>query len=163
MNAIERLTQVLDEKDEQIEELQARVAHLEATANKEWTRHTERKVDEAPSLPIPRLEITWRERTYKGGGHECWYAEYCLVYRHSVGTIVSVPLGGAASYGRGAGQPPLWQGTVDLPSRDGTYILDAAHQMNLPAFARYGDMVRDLAAEVRERAQHRQPTSKARS
>lgn len=145
MTAIERLEAMLDEKDAEIESLQRKLNDAEerAARNHRWTAHIDSKEDPNPDLPIPRLEIRWRdipERERTDG-----YAvliRYDLVIRHLLGDIVRIPIGGTRTDRR----REIWQGKVDLPFRDGAHIMHDAAHLRLPAYAIDGEHVDCLTA-----------------
>jgi hypothetical protein len=80
-------------------------------------------------LPVPRLELRWK---YKGG--ENWVCNYCLVYKHTLGNIVFVPMG-KTEITTGTEGYPVRGGFHDLPFREGVHITNDSDQLNLPAFA----------------------------
>lgn len=128
MNALERLEKLLDEKDEEIEDLQKKVSEYEDQSEWDWAwvKHFNIKTND---LPIPRLEIRCED---KGD----WYNYewlYGLVYKHLVGRNIFVPLGCTRCGGHG--EPPIREGNPDLPFRDGAHIRHEMNHLNLRAFA----------------------------
>lgn len=144
LTAVQRLEKLLNEKDEEIEELNDRVRKAEdkAEMDSNWMRHrVYDKPEEAPSqdLPVPRLEIRWHgDRQHPDGRYEV-YAEYCLVTRHLLGWIVFMPIGG--TWSSGALVERAAQQHVDLPFRDSAHICNDMKQLKLRAFGICGDKI----------------------
>lgn len=141
MNALERLEDLLNEKDSELDTLRGK---LEEVENREsidrtaWTRHREYKVDPSPDLPVPRLELRWVEQERDRDGYEI-ACEYSLVYRHVLDKIVFVPLGMTRSTGSLASRDR--DGRLETPFRDGAHFANEAAQLRLPAFVIVGDKV----------------------
>jgi hypothetical protein len=136
-----RLRELLDRKDEELEELRERAAELEREAEQDqtWTRHREHKQDLPPgNLPVPRLEIRWAR-----AAGERLVADYSLVYRHLCDQIIVVPLGRTVCHGRPDDLPERG-GHIELPFRDGAHIHHDMLQLGLPGFAIWEDKVRQL-------------------
>lgn len=116
---LERLEELLDERDAEIEELKAELEKNEQQMDGDvwgWTRHIESK--EAEGLPVPRLEMRWENMDPDGDGYN-WRCRYDLVYRHFLGHVVKVPIGLTRSSG---GKGRVTRGMVDTPFRDGCHI-----------------------------------------
>lgn len=129
MNTVERLAELLDAKDRELEALRAQLQEIEKQREWRWTMHTERKED-THDLPVPRLEIRCKP-IYEGR----WSAQdwvYSLVYRHTLGHLVFVPLGATKRTGSSPDTPP--PGLDDLPRRDGVHIRHDAAMLRLRAF-----------------------------
>lgn len=145
MKTLERMEALLDEKDAEIEQLSGRVAELEEEAerNRLWTEHRRFDEDVSPTLPVPRLEIRWRELEpgERDDGYEI-QAEYSLVYRHFLGHIVFVPLGFTRSTGALSARTK-W-GDIELPFRDGAHFYNEMKQLGLRGFAICGDRVDEM-------------------
>ena len=143
--ALERLEELLDLKDEEIERLQEQLSAAEqrAEANHRWTTHIEVPTDNHPDLPLPRLELLWDDLGERGDGEG--YAtqiRYDLVYRHYRGHIEHVPMGSSRTSARI--EKVTQYGKIDLPYRDGAHILyDMAH-LGIPAFAIIGARIDQL-------------------
>lgn len=140
LTAIERLEALLDEKDAIIAKFEAedyeRSEEADADAWK-WTKHS--TSDEKDGLPVPRLEIRWRPL---GSDEWNWFAAYDLIYRHLLGHVVRIPIGGTR---RGGGKsPPLHEGKVETPFRDGAHIRCEMRTLNLPGYAICGDIINKL-------------------
>jgi hypothetical protein len=137
--SVERLEELLEQKDREIEELQERVykAEDQAERNWQWTKHFEIKEDE--SLPVPRLEMRWREIESHDGFN--WEACYNLVYRHFLGHVIAVPMGHTRIGGE---RNPIQNGKVDLPFRDGAHIQNDMAQLKLPGFAIFNKTITPL-------------------
>ena len=139
--AIERLEQLLDDKDEEIEALQMKLheAERELEFDAGWCRHrVYEKPGDAPSpdLPVPRLEIRWSGAT---DGRNEIEAIYSLVYRHLLDQIVFVPLGKTGSTGALANR--IRGHIVETPFRDGCHFANEMRQLNLRGFVIAGDRV----------------------
>lgn len=135
MTEIERLMELLEEKDQKIAELEGDVR--EATEKEEerqrwaetfWTRHV--KLEDDGGLPVPRLEIRWERDDVARSGYQ-WRANYNLVYRHFLGDIIAVPLGRTMV----GCEHPVRNGKIDTPFRDGAHIRHDAAQLGLPAYS----------------------------
>ena len=143
MTAEERLQELLDQKDEELEKLQSKVWKLEEQAERDhlWTQHLSDETADEGGLPVPRLEIVWHDRGSKHRGYR-WLIRYDLVKYHLVGEINRIPMGSTQS---DSTRPPITpDGEVDLPFRDGAHIKFDALELGLPAFAIYGDSVTEL-------------------
>lgn len=133
MTALERLQELLDEKDVQIAKLSDKLDDIKEREESErhaWTRHEELDADDQP-LPVPRLEI--RAVKLNDRGTE-WAWLYGFVYRHLLGHVVRVPLGRTTVSG-GSGWPPVRGDEADLPFRDGAHIGHDSVHLGLQAFA----------------------------
>lgn len=149
--AVERLEELLNEKDAELEELRAKVEADEDRDAYRWTRHRRvPKDDDAPNLPVPRLQIrivpldkSWESRE----------AVYELVYRHFLGRagighggdpdLIAIPLSVTRISG-GNGEPPIYDGKIDLPFRDGTHIIADAGHLKLPMFVLCNGVVQPI-------------------
>ena len=141
METAEYLTGLLNEKDKEINDLAQRIEELENIIDGRtwgWTIHAKVSEVENMSLPVPRLEMRWRELDDWGYN---WEARYRLVYRHFLSHLVAVPLGNTK---RGGDSPPMTNENVDLPIRDGAHIKHDAKLLNLPAFVIYGSKVHQI-------------------
>lgn len=134
LSAIERMSELLDQRDQEISELNEKIEQLEWWADKAnyfRPRH-ERNYQE---LPAPRLQI---ELTILNEWHHEW--QYGLVYQHSTdpaGTVTIIPMGqtidqGSHRYDRYDSPEGV---TGALPHRDGFYIRRDMVTLNLPAYA----------------------------
>lgn len=144
MNAIERLEQLLDERDERIEKLERELEHAkqEIEFDASWCLHVEHEEggEPNPDLPVPRLEIRWALESTET------IATYSLVYRHLVGTVVTVPLGRTKT--SGALNDVMSGGNIRIPFRDGAHIANEMRQLGLPGFAIAGSHVRQIFADA---------------
>jgi hypothetical protein len=131
MKAIERLEELLDEKDSRINDLERelREATDRQEADWEWARHSTRKMD-ADNLPVPRLEMRWVQES-EDGYMQRW--DYALVYRHTLDHLVVVPLGQTRTQG-GRGEPPIYGERLQTPFRDGVHICRDTEHLGIPAF-----------------------------
>ena len=138
---LERLKELLDEKDRLLNEKDSEIVSLNDQIESEqrwresyWTRHQKRTDD--GGLPVPRLEIRWEPADEARDGYN-WVANYCLIYRHFLGDIIAVPLGQT----KVTSQMSLVQeGKVGTPFRDGAHIRNDAQHLGLPAFAVCGEV-----------------------
>lgn len=131
--SVERLEELLNERDAEIEVLQDKLREAENAADNEWTRHLHFKKGEWPNpkLPVPRLEVRWVERD--GDNGYTIAADYCLVYQHLLEYVVFVPLGSTKSTGTLASRAER-MGQVDLPFREHSHLLNDMKQLGLRAF-----------------------------
>jgi hypothetical protein len=131
MNATERLEKQLDEKDERIEALETELQELkdESESDWKWARHKTLK-ENPDNLPVPRLEMRWHKES-DDGYLTRW--DYNLIYRHLLGHLVAVPLGQTKSQG-GNGTPPIHNGEIRTPFRDGVHICTDTEHLGIPAF-----------------------------
>ena len=141
MTAIERLEELLNERDSTIDDLRRRVEEMEEQKNDlawRWARHE--IVSDDLALPVPRLEI----RCDSPGeySHSCLYS---MVYRHLLGHIIRVPLGQTVmngSYARGV-TDLAWH----MPYREGAHIKSDAVQFGLPAFVVMDGKIQEIAVQ----------------
>jgi hypothetical protein len=135
---VERLEELLNTKDTQIETLQAKLQAYkdqEEEENWRWTQHS--KSEEKEGLPVPRLEIRWIKLDKNGYN---WRAAYNLVYKHLLGDVILVPMGSTTRNG-GNGKGPIRDGKVETPFRDGVHIAHEMLTLKLPGFAICDDTV----------------------
>lgn len=130
MKAIERLENILDERDRRVEELEEELENIKGRDSWRWAVHQVRKKDADPAgLPVPRLELRIIPLDQRWYGREIWYG--------LVGDIVTVPMGVTTVHG-GGGKPKLetdvrsWP--HNLPFRDGAHVLSDMQQLGLPAY-----------------------------
>jgi hypothetical protein len=146
MKATERLEELLDQKDARIEELETELqeANEKLEANWDWCRHT--KLEANPdNLPVPRLEIRWSKVT-EDGYEQYW--DYRLIYRHLLGHLIAVPLGGTKTSGGNCDSLKWPNGTLHLPFRDGAHISHDTGHLGIPAFAIAGEEIRKLSMDA---------------
>lgn len=138
--AIERLEELLNEKDDELEQLRDKLEYTEAAlrgVRDGWTVHQD--IDGPQTLPVPRLELVY-EQSDRGWGE--YTIKYRLVFRHFCGPFIGIPISHTKiSGGPGAEPPPISNGKIRLPRRDGMHIRHDARHFNLPAFAVLGDRV----------------------
>ncbi len=145
--ADERLTEMLDQKDAEIDGLREKVDRLTRDveqAEAGWTMHVQLPKEQA--LPVPRLELVWEPR---GRGDMPWYtriAKYRLVYRAFWDDVLAVPMGQTkVSGGRGTEPPIGSNGEIDMPFREGAHICHDMEVLKLPGFRICGDVVQDIS------------------
>jgi hypothetical protein len=142
MTAEERLQELLDCKDVEIDELQEKLCKAEerAESNHKWTVHVEAETDDRPELPVPRLEMRWEDLGEWGDGSGYHtHVRYDLVYRHYLGHIVRVPIGSTRTSDKI--DAVCRSGSIGLPYRDGAHILHDMGHLQLPAFGIVRDRV----------------------
>ncbi len=136
---IEYLTEQLNERDAEIEELTRAVDLLEQTlrgAKSNWTLHT--RLSNEQTLPVPRLEIVFQPDEQEGWGR--YDAIYRLVYRHEQDFIIGVPLGRTTVESM-RDEPPITNDRIDEPRRDSAHIRRDSISLGLPAYVVLGDRV----------------------
>lgn len=140
MTAIERLEELLNERDNQVQELTERIEAFEEQRKDDqwrWARHEEVKDDD---LPTPRLEIRC---DVLDPYHQSW--TYAMVYKHLLGHNIRVPLGHTEMNGS------FTRGNSDLtwymPFRDGAHIKNDMKQLNLPAYVIIDGEVQQIEVE----------------
>lgn len=136
--AVERLEELLNQQESEVEQLKEKLRQYEYTEAWRWTRH--RASDEAESLPLPRLEIRWSPADDL---RRSWVAVYALVYRHMLGYVFAIPISETRSNGHQT--PPVHNGVVELPFRDGHHIRHDMREMKLPGFAICEGTVNELS------------------
>ncbi len=148
MNEIDRLTELLDQKDSQIEALEEELRKAKneiEQAEDGWRALVSLPTEQ--TLPVPRLELVLTRQSE----FVCvWH--YRLVYRHFAEGVLAVPLGrttiqgGRADRIYPADHPNGFGGKLVLPHRDGAHICaDMAH-LQLPGFAVFGNHVDNLSS-----------------
>ena len=126
---IEYLTELLEQRDEKIGDLERDNEYYSSLLT--WTDHRD---VEKTDLPVPRLELRWTKTESR---HEEWVCAYSLVRQHLCDHFVAVPLGQTKSSG-GRG-PDQYGGTLDQPFRESAHAAYDAMHLNLPLFVIYGD------------------------
>jgi hypothetical protein len=141
MKAMERLEEMLNAKDAELEELRGKLQEAEQKLENDsnWYVHREfaAGTEPNPELPIPRLEVRWEPCD---DGRYGAAAVYSLVYRHLLGHVAFVPLGITRTTGALADRVRDG-GVVDLPFRDGAHFANEMRQLSLRGFAIVGDVV----------------------
>lgn len=142
MKIQERLEEQLNLKDERIEELEKELQELkdESEWDWKWSRHKTLKQN-LENLPVPRLEMRWHKES-EDGYLQRW--DYWLIYRHTLNHLVAVPLGQTKTQG-GNGQPPIYEGKIRTPFRDGVHICNDTGHLGIPAFGIVEDKIVRLA------------------
>lgn len=156
MTVEERLNELLNEKDKEIEKLRDELDHLKSyVKNKHfgWMEHRELPADFHPELPVPRLQFTYFKRDWE------LVCRYELVYRHHLGHCVAIPLGQTSTSGGERSKGPfedVGNGEKELfvPFRDGVHMNTDMKRFGIPGFAIHEDYVtsiEDLNARVEKR------------
>lgn len=132
MKAHERLEELLNLKDAEIETLREELEKAEnyREGHWDWCRH--REIKEPQTLPVPRLEMRCIQDEPGSWFNITW--EYFLIYRHTLDHIAAVPMGQTTCNGS-RDQAPIFNGVVHTPFRDGVHICNDAEHLKLPAFA----------------------------
>ena len=135
-----RLQELLDQKEQEIADLEAEVDELKNTvkqAEAGWSLPVALKVER--NLPVPRLEMLIESRDDFRYVVE-W--RYRMIYRHFLGHLVAVPLGYTESLGgdRNGKAPRDFDGKLQLPYRDGAHIKSDAKNLGMPAYIVCGDI-----------------------
>jgi len=126
--AIERLEELLDEKDAEIEKLQDQNKALERELRGSldgWRRET--TIEDDGVLAVPRLELICEPHEERG-----WHdhtVTYRMVYRHLLDHLVAMPLGCTRISG-GSGARP-----THLPFRDGAHAMHDGAHFGLPLYS----------------------------
>ena len=153
MNEKDRLEELMDLKDAELEELREKVRGFEHEKEVSeqrdtwrWTEHYILEKDDIVGLPVPRLELRWQFFDDHRYNSECWYT---IVFKHLIGEIIRVPLGmTSVSGGSGEGDefyPNHPDGPrISIPFRDGAHIANESRQLNLPAFAISGERAQEI-------------------
>lgn len=126
---VERLLELLEQKDKRIEELEVECINLEEELEQDtvWTRH--RKVEkDVEGYPVPRLELRWERKN-----NHTWTCYYFLIKRHLLDHYEEIPLGQTAR--SGSGNEPIFDGKIEMPFRDGAHACYDALHMGLPVYA----------------------------
>lgn len=144
MKLEERLNEIIEEKDDQINDLENKIELLEARldyANQAWQHHFSFQEDEFyAQMPYPRLEMRLRRLSKDNWYNIEWV--YGLVYKHTVDTfsdnktLLFIPLGRTTSNG-GTGELTyrLKEGNkLDMPHRDSLHIFIESLMLNIPAY-----------------------------
>ena len=151
MKTIEdRLNEQLAAKENEIGDLREQIERLKRELTNSangWTVPI--KLDDAQTLPVPRLEISaepggpvsepWRRCVFK----------YRLVYRAFWDEVLAIPLGRTMRDG-GRGTRPVFDGgpnagKVEMPHRDGAHICHDMDVFKLPGFLVCEDVTTDIS------------------
>lgn len=154
--AVERLEEILNEKDQEIADLTARVEELEPLEKTAWMRHRiqlgESSTDDLPGLPVPRLQLRFVADDYHRGGYYNIVIYYELVYQHYLRgagngeNYIAVPLGRTTRSGGNEHFDGIFEkdGKIRLPFREGFHIHWDSVKMGLPAYAIFRDKIEKL-------------------
>lgn len=126
MKLVERLNETINNLEATNEELQEKIASLENRFEFDrwqWRAIQRLSTKENLGLPIPRLEIRYREMDESD-----ILGVYGIVYKHLLGDIILVPF----SATRIGSHRPLDE--LDLPFRDGAHIQCEMKSLNLPGY-----------------------------
>ena len=133
LETIERLENEIYDKDCKIEKLEEKLENIDYEDTWKWRHIRELSKEENKDLPVPRLEI--RYRNLDKFNH---VADYGLVYEHLMGEILFVPFGSTK-----CGNSKSLDEQA-LPFRDGSHIKHDAYFLKLPAFLVSGDKVEEV-------------------
>lgn len=134
----ERLRELLDQKDQELDELREEVRELENSVESSesgWSLPRE-SPDDHPELPLPRLEMAWTPMGSEGREWGTFICEYRLVIKHLCDHLVVIPLGRTKT-NSGSGKSPFERGAIEheLPFRDGCHAHHDAAHLGLPFYA----------------------------
>jgi hypothetical protein len=132
---IEALRAALQEKEEQLQQLQAELDFAEEMFGKLRARAQR---EDTSGLPVPRLELRWIGEPEDSDGE--W--EYNLVANHFTGVPVFYPLGNTEVTGGASAYLPT--GRIRLPFRDGAHIKHDMKELKLPGFVIRGSKTEAL-------------------
>lgn len=127
--AEDRLADLLNERDADIDTLKSRISQLEQqlqSAASGWREP--RSLAEDMSLPIPRLELQYTPDPELGWSS--YTVVYMLVHKHLLGHLSGIPLGSTKIEG-GDGQRP---DDDHLPFRDGAHAAHDSAHLGLPTY-----------------------------
>lgn len=143
----ERLQELLDAKDEEIDQLRQDLAKQrdEGRRDKGLIESLEggwcvpnHDGEDIPELPLPRLEYRWYQMYENQEDWSSYRVVYQLVIKHLTERIVEIPLGVTTCRGHSGDKTPPWKSEfrpAELPYRDGAHgHHDAAH-LGLPLYA----------------------------
>lgn len=126
--AIERLEQLLDDKDVEIEKLRTEASRLkwELEGSLDGWRRAQEPPCDYDNLPVPRLELAYVQldewRDFK--------VIYRLVMRHLNGELIGIPLGCTRTGSSGNHKPESY----DLPRRDGCHAAHDGAHLRMPLY-----------------------------
>jgi len=126
---------ILGQKDERIEELEAKLSKLEYEDEWRWRQIRQLSDEENMQLPLPRLEI--RHRRPSKYTH---FMDYGLVYKHFLGHIEFIPISCTKTSGVSQGN----SSSLYLPHRDGAHIYNDIFEFGLRGFLVDGFLCREL-------------------
>lgn len=146
MTAIERLEEVLHQKDRELNELRGELEAAERSLRGValgWSAQV--GLPKEQTLPVPRLELFYSPD--KHAGWTDYTVTYRMVYRFFLGDVVAVPISQTRiSGGHDTARRPIeFTGKISLPFRDGCHIEHDAKHLNLPAFAVLEELVEPIA------------------
>lgn len=130
-----RLNEILDIRDQRIEELEESERLLNERLDGSYTAWRVPRIvdDEHPGLPLPRMEVAWTPSAEEGWSrYEC---EYRIVHRHFLGHVMVTPFGLTRTQSGGGKAPWDYPGELNLPFRDGCHMHHDAAHLALPLYA----------------------------
>ena len=141
MTTQQRLEELLEAKDEQIEQLRAEKAELArklALSPHLWSVPTE--ITEDQTLPVPRIEVRVYLPEDDHEFHGSMKTVYRLVIEDPVDGLLSYPLGVSVRSGPGyGGKVPRWQGGIDASGAYTNKARALSTQLSIPAFVCWRD------------------------
>lgn len=130
---VDRYEGIVESLQEKIHDLEEKLEKAEWWANAKAWSHP--RVEEESDLPVPRLQI---KLTIVSEWKHYWF--YTMVYRHTLGHLISIPMGETTT--EGGHSHFVFETKEDahrwIPFRDGTHIRRDSHQLKLPAYAVHG-------------------------
>lgn len=145
MSIESRLSDIIDEKDKQLQELKEKLEQMELKTdlqNMAYQLHEHfEESDLQKTLPYPRLEMRFR-RIENHRGRKDWYNvewHYGIVHKHYVDTrnnmMLFIPLGKTTSSGGGAEfEDHFHSGRLETPHRDIVHIFSESIVFGMPAY-----------------------------
>jgi hypothetical protein len=98
------------------------------------------------------LELRWEEKHEDGYD---WFCHYELIVPTTDGRIMRTALGGTR---RGSSKPPIWEGEVDTPFRDGSHAIWDGETLGLKAWAVYGETRTEVKSKAKPESTERGKT-----
>jgi hypothetical protein len=139
-NTEQRLTELLDLREQELQELSAKLAKYEDEADVSELRWMAHELTTEPvwlrHLPLPRLEMRFTQPEPGGFWYQATWV-YGLVYRHfselEGDKVLFIPFSRTKVSGGGYEQQ-LDAGVIPMPYRDSAHIKSEVKLLNLPAY-----------------------------
>ena len=140
MNAADRLSDIISEKERRIDELEAQIENSKYEDEWRWRQIRKLTLKENLGLPLPRLEMRYR----KHGDYNV-IADYGLVHKHLFGDIIFIPF----SSTRIGGVSACKEDFLELPFRDGAHIQNEMWDLKLPGYVVNGTHYKEISNKDR--------------
>lgn len=146
----ERLQELLDQKDMEIEELKGQVVSMERELELDhaWTRHRYLDEDPYPDFPLPRILVLHNDDANE--------AECVLFMKTYWRKVWAIPLAGSRIHGSPL-SPLDNDGKFIMSRRIFSEALAAAGDLGVPCFALWKEHAEDLAEHVEKYRKQRDP------